>query len=100
MLCLRLTSPRLICPRLSFEGVVTLLQAHQGALIPLRLARDLTRAIKRGQPWVFAESLRQLPPARPGAQAVLLDNKKGRELAHGFYDLHSPLAFRVCAIQP
>jgi 23S rRNA (cytosine1962-C5)-methyltransferase len=29
---------------------------------------------------------------------VLLDNKKGREIAQGFYDPHSPLAFRVCTV--
>ncbi|MBI1880938.1 MAG: class I SAM-dependent rRNA methyltransferase [Chloroflexi bacterium] len=79
---------------------MALLQPHQGPPIQLRLARDLTRSIKRGHPWVFAESLRQLPPASPGAQAILLDNKKGREIARGFYDPHSPLAFRVCATQP
>jgi 23S rRNA (cytosine1962-C5)-methyltransferase len=56
----------------------------------------LTRSIKRGHPWVFAEALRHLPSAAPGAQALLLDNKKGREIARGFYDPRSPLAFRVC----
>jgi 23S rRNA (cytosine1962-C5)-methyltransferase len=66
----------------------------------LRLARDLTRAIKRGHPWVYAEALRQLPPASPGTQAVLLDNKKGREIGRGFYDPHSPLALRICTTEP
>lgn len=75
---------------------VRLIQSHQEPPIQLRLARDLTRSVKRGHPWVFAEALRQLPPASPGAQAILLDNKKGREIARGFYDPHSPLAFRVC----
>jgi 23S rRNA (cytosine1962-C5)-methyltransferase len=79
---------------------MTLVQSHRGAPVKLRLARDLTRAVKRGNPWIFADALRERPPARPGAVAVLLDNKKGRELAYGFYDPHSPLAFRACAVDP
>lgn len=79
---------------------MTLIQPHQGSPIQLRLARDLTRSVKRGHPWVFAEALRQLPPAPPGTQAVLLDNKKGREIGRGFYDPRSPLAFRVCTTEP
>ncbi|HXW00408.1 MAG TPA: class I SAM-dependent methyltransferase, partial [Anaerolineae bacterium] len=79
---------------------MALIQSHPGPPLQLRLARDLTRSIKRGHPWVFAEALRQLPPARPGAHVVLLDNKKGREIARGFYNPHSPLAFRVCTTNP
>ena len=67
--------------------------------LKLRLARNLTRAVKRGHPWVFADALRSLPAAPAGAQAVLLDNKKGREIARGFYDPHSALAFRVCRVE-
>ena len=65
----------------------------------LRLARDLVRALKRGHPWVFAEALRQRPSAPPGTVAILLDNKKGREVAQGFYDPRSPLAFRACTVE-
>lgn len=68
--------------------------------IKLRLSRDLTRLLKRGHPWVYAEALRQLPPTSPGAQAILLDNKKGREVAKGFYDASSKLAFRACSVEP
>lgn len=64
--------------------------------LKLRLNRDLTRAVKRGHPWVFADALRALPTAAPGTPAILLDNKKGREIARGYYDPDSPLAFRVC----
>lgn len=77
-----------------------LINSAQHAPITLRLARDLTRTIKRGHPWIFAEALRQRPPAPPGAPALLLDNKKGREVARGFYDPQSPLAFRVCTAEP
>jgi 23S rRNA (cytosine1962-C5)-methyltransferase len=64
----------------------------------LRLARDLARTLKRGNPWVFADALRSCPDAPPGAQAVLLDNKRGRPIARGFYDPTSPLAFRACIV--
>lgn len=77
---------------------MSLVRSHSGPLVKLRLARPLNRVLKRGHPWVFADALRERPPARPGAAAVLL-NKKGRELAHGIYDPHSPLAFRVCSVE-
>lgn len=70
-------------------------QAHSP--IKLRLARDLTRTLKRGHPWVFADSLRHQPNAAPGTHAILLD-KKGREIAKGYYTPNSPLAFRVCTL--
>ncbi len=75
-----------------------LIQSHKEPPLKLRLARDLVRSIKRGHPWVFAAALRRRPPAPPGAQALLL--KKGREIARGFYDARSPLAFRVCVAEP
>ncbi len=79
---------------------MTLLHPHPGPPLHLRLGRDLARLIKRGHPWVYAEALRERPPASPGAPAILLDNKKGQELARGFYDPRSPLAFRVCTTTP
>jgi 23S rRNA (cytosine1962-C5)-methyltransferase len=80
--------------------LMSLIQPYRGQPIELRLGRDLTRLVKRGHPWVFAEALRHLPAAAPGAPAILLDNKKGRPIARGFYDPHSPLAFRVGAVEP
>src|ERR1043165_442996 len=56
--------------------------------------------LKRGHPWVYADALRDHPAAPPGAQALLLDNKKGREIARGFYDAGSKLAFRGCSAVP
>ena len=67
--------------------------------ITLRLARDLVRTLKRGNPWVFADALRARPEAPPGTQAVLLDNRRGRPVARGFYDPTSPLAFRACSVE-
>ncbi len=79
---------------------MTLVRAIQKKPIVLRLNRDLVRLVKRGHPWVFADALQQQPKAPAGSQAVLLDHKKGREIARGFYDAASPLAFRVCSIEP
>ena len=78
---------------------MALIQFTRHPPLKLRLARDLVRSIKRGHPWVFAEALRHLPPAAPGSPATLLDNKKGREIARGFYDPTSPLALRICTIE-
>ena len=79
---------------------MALLRPYSAAPVTLRLARNLVRTVKRGHPWVFAEALRDLPPAPSGAHAVLLDNRKGREIARGFYDSKSPLAFRACTVEP
>ncbi|RME70465.1 MAG: class I SAM-dependent rRNA methyltransferase [Chloroflexi bacterium] len=72
----------------------------QNRPVVLRLRRDLVRLIKQGHPWVFADALRELPEARPGSAAVLLDHRKGREIARGIYDPLSPLALRVCTTDP
>ena len=70
----------------------------QTSRLTLRLARDLTRSVKRGHPWVFADAVRDLPPAEPGTQAILLDNTRGRPIAVGFYDPSSGVAFRACRV--
>jgi len=64
--------------------------------LTLRLNRDLSRTIKRGHPWIYADALRDLPRAAAGSPAILLDNRKGQPIAVGFFDPDSPLAFRVC----
>jgi 23S rRNA (cytosine1962-C5)-methyltransferase len=63
----------------------------------LQLKRDLVRSVKRGHPWVYGEALRSLPPALPGSQAVLLDNRGGREIGRGFYDPDASIALRICS---
>ena len=67
--------------------------------IRLQLRRDLVRSIKRGHPWVYADALRECPPAPPGIRAVLLDNRGGREIGRGFYDPQGSIALRVCTTQ-
>lgn len=66
--------------------------------VALRLNRDLVRVIKRGNAWVFRDSLRDCPAAPAGAQAILLDSKRGRVIARGFYDSDGPIAFRACDV--
>ncbi len=65
--------------------------------IQLQLSRDLTRLIKRGHAWVYREALREIPQAKTGTSAILLDNKGGREIARGFYDPESSIALRICS---
>lgn len=75
-----------------------LILPEPSSTITLRLARDLVRVLKRGNPWVYREALRSCPDAPPGTPAVLLDNKRGRSVARGFYDPTSALAFRACEV--
>ena len=76
-----------------------LIQSHKKT-VKLQLNRDLVRIIKQGHPWVFADALKARPSAPAGSHAILHDHKQGREVAKGFYDPHSPLAFRVCTPEP
>lgn len=75
-----------------------LILADRSKTVTLRLARDLTRLVKRGNPWVFREALRTCPEAAPGTPAILLDNRRGRPVARGFYDPSCPIAFRAAEI--
>jgi 23S rRNA (cytosine1962-C5)-methyltransferase len=79
---------------------MNLLQSRQGPRLKLQLARDLTRTLKRGHPWVYQDALRELPPAEAGSQARLFDRRGRYEIARGFYDPNSPIAFRVCTLSP
>jgi len=78
---------------------LSLLRSVDHDPVVLRLSRDLVRLLKRGHPWVYSEALRELPRAAAGASAVLLDNKRGREIARGYYDPGCPLAFRACSVE-
>jgi 23S rRNA (cytosine1962-C5)-methyltransferase len=67
--------------------------------VSLQLAKNLARTLRRGHPWVFADALRERPPAPVGSPALLLD-LRGAELARGIYDAENSLAFRVCTTAP
>lgn len=64
----------------------------------LVLTRNLTRSLKRGHPWVFADALQHRPSGEPGAQALLVD-RRGRPLARGYCDPGSALSFRCCSTE-
>lgn len=74
-------------------------KVNKEAMVKLQLRRDLVREVKRGHAWVYPEALRELPKAKPGTPAVLLDNRGGREIARGYYDPQGAIALRVCTTQ-
>ena len=59
----------------------------------LKLTRDLTKHIKRGNPWIFSDAVEKLKV--PEGSYVLLANHKNEVLAHGFYSPSINLAFRM-----
>lgn len=59
----------------------------------LKLTRDLTKHIKRGNPWVFSDAVEKIK-APEGSYAILASHKN-EVLAHGFYSPSINLAFRV-----
>src|ERR671912_552145 len=66
--------------------------------VRLKLARERTRVLKQGYPWIYRDWLKDLPPALPGSRAMVRD-KDGALLAFGMYDPTGPLAVRVCALE-
>jgi 23S rRNA (cytosine1962-C5)-methyltransferase len=68
--------------------------------IKLQLSRNLTRDIKRGQKWVYANALRNLPLANPGSLALLVNNKGGTPIGYGFYNPNDAIPLRMCTTSP
>ncbi|MFL5784807.1 MAG: class I SAM-dependent rRNA methyltransferase [Bacteriovoracaceae bacterium] len=64
-----------------------------GKTVRLKLIRDVSRHIKRGNPWVFSDAVEKLK-AQDGSYAILASHK-GEVLAHGYYSPNINLAFRV-----
>lgn len=62
----------------------------------LRLTRDLTKHIKRGNPWVFSDAVEKTK-IPDGSYGVLL-SLKNEVVAHGIYSPNINLAFRVLAL--
>lgn len=62
----------------------------------LKLTRDLSKHIKRGNPWIFSDAVEKIK-APEGAYAVLMGHKS-EVLAHGFYSPHINLAFRALTL--
>lgn len=62
----------------------------------LKLTRDLTKHIKRGNPWVFSDAVEKLKTPE-GSYAILM-NHKNEVVAHGFYSPSINLAFRMLTL--
>ena len=63
--------------------------------IALRVKPAAERALRQGHPWLFDGAIRQQShEGAPGDLAVVFD-RKGRFLAVGLYDPHSPIRVRV-----
>lgn len=62
----------------------------------LKLTRDLTKHIKRGNPWVFSDAVEKIKA--PEGSYVLLVSHKNEVLAHGFYSPNINLAFRMLTL--
>lgn len=62
-------------------------------MLKLKLKKNLKREIKRGHQWLYKDAF-ELPTKVNSAQLALLKDGK-EDLAWGFYDPHSPIAFRV-----
>lgn len=64
--------------------------------IRLKLKRDISKHIKRGNPWVFSDAIEK-QKAPEGSYAVLVSHKGGT-LAHGLYSPSINLAFRALTL--
>jgi 23S rRNA (cytosine1962-C5)-methyltransferase len=63
------------------------------------LAKDLSRSVRRGHPWLYRQALRATPSLAEGAVVDVLDTR-GRRLATGFWDATGPIAVRVLSTEP
>lgn len=59
----------------------------------LALRKNLARAIREGQPWIFRDALER-PPRLPDGEKVAVGSGT-RVLASGFWDSRSPIAVRI-----
>ncbi|MFP5387395.1 MAG: class I SAM-dependent rRNA methyltransferase [Bacteriovoracia bacterium] len=64
--------------------------------LKLKLTRDLSKHLKRGNPWIFSDAVSKVK-APEGSYAALLNNKN-EVLAHGYYSPAINLAFRVLTL--
>src|SRR5690349_3661250 len=62
-----------------------------------RLGKDLSRHVRAGHPWVYADALARRPDAATGTVVDLLDTG-GKFLARGLYDAGSPIALRLLTL--
>lgn len=65
--------------------------------VRLDLSRDLVKHLKRGNPWVFKDALRETPKMPAGSLAHLY-SPKGELVGVGFYDPNINLSFRMLSL--
>lgn len=70
---------------------------HSSTPIKLKLSRDLSRHLKRGNPWVFADTLIDRPKTPSGTLAHLY-SPKDEFIGTGFYCPEINLSFRLIAL--
>src|SRR5512140_467212 len=63
--------------------------------IRITLSKDLSRHIRAGHPWIWADALALPQPDLPAGAIVDVHDRSGRFLARGLYDPGSPIAVRV-----
>ena len=59
--------------------------------VVLTLKKDLSRALRQGHPWVYRDALAERRGLAAGALVTIAD-RRGRELAHGYFDPEGPIA--------
>lgn len=64
--------------------------------IRLKLIRDVSKHIKRGNPWVFSDAVEKVKA--PEGSYAILSGHKGDVLAWGYYSPNINLAFRVLTL--
>jgi 23S rRNA (cytosine1962-C5)-methyltransferase len=70
---------------------------HSGSKVfQLKLTRDITKHLKRGNPWVFSDAVEKIK-ATEGAMTQLID-RQGEIIACGFYSPSINLCFRVVTL--
>ncbi|MCH7225467.1 class I SAM-dependent methyltransferase [Haloferula sp. A504] len=67
----------------------------------MRLLPRAEAAVRRGHPWIFAESIKSQNREGDAGELVVLYDRRDRFLAAGWYDPDSPIRVRVvCAGEP
>jgi 23S rRNA (cytosine1962-C5)-methyltransferase len=66
---------------------------------PLRLRKELARAIRGGHPWLYADAL-DIPRGLHTGSVVDVIGKNGNFLARGLFDAKSPIAVRLYTLDP
>ncbi len=64
--------------------------------VRLKLIRDVTKHIKRGNPWIFSDAIEKAKG--PNGHLAILTNHKKEIVAHGIFASNINLTFRVLSI--